>query len=304
MPRPALAALLWLGALYGGHRAGGAYAARIPIPREAAPDAGARFIPARDRLATALRPELVAADDARKILGRGPRGALVSLRMDYPHPDTGEPRRNVLYYETEGDLDARLRREVGGYAGPAARAWANALRRQGAAAAAARMERLPNYRVEAGINLSLRVERRLSSVADAYHRRAQRGLTVTSGTRDAEAQARAMHVKLELGDDVVKLYRDRPEVHEIIAAYDAARRENRNAADVRRAMAETIRAQVARGDYISNHLRAGAVDIRSRDMTARHKDHLRAAAREIPGVSLYEERLPPHFHMQVHDPEP
>lgn len=288
----------------GGYRAGLAYADRIPSPRELAPDPGARFIPARDRLASRLQTEIVSEGRALTVLGRPPRGSLVAVTMDYRHPDTEEERRGVLFYETDGDLFRRIRPEIGGYAGPAFRAMATAFRGRAAYRTAARLEDAARYRLDSDVRLSLRAERRLSSVADGYHARTGRRLAVTSGTRDAAEQARAMYTKLVLGDDVVKLYGGRPLVHEIVAAYDAGTKANRSGRDIQRAMADTIRAQIARGEYISSHLRAGAVDIRSRGITDAQKAKLRAAARAVPNVRLSEETTPPHFHMQVRDPEP
>jgi hypothetical protein len=54
-----------------------------------------------------------------------------------------------------------------------------------------------------------------------------------------------------------------------------------------------------RGVFISAHLRAGAVDIRNRDMTVTEKRALVAAVSEVGGVTALEESRPPHYHLQV-----
>jgi len=296
--------VLWLALLALGNRAGNLWADTFELPREAAPDPGTRFVPARDRDATSLRAEILPEARARALLGRAPRGSLVAVTMDYPHPDTGEARKGRLVYETEGDLFRRIRPELGGYAGPAFKALAAEFRARGMRRSASRLAEAPHYRLEPDVTLSLRVERRLSSVADGYYDRTGREVTVTSGTRDAASQARAMHTKFELGDDVVGLYGGRPMVLEIEAAYEKARMEGKPARAVREAIEDTIRAQMARGDYISSHLRAGAVDIRSRGLSPSQKRALNQSARDVPNVRLLEEKVPPHFHMQVLDPEP
>ena len=71
-------------------------------------------------------------------------------------------------------------------------------------------------------------------------------------------------------------------------------------------MTDTIREQMSRGLYVSEHLREGAVDLRSRNLRRRHKIVLERTVRELQGLKLNrEERIPPHFHLQVdgHDPK-
>lgn len=126
----------------------------------------------------------------------------------------------------------------------------------------------------------------------------RRRLLVTSGIRGPYRQARAMFIKLLLGSRLVRLYRRRKAAREIVRAYRAARRQRWPRVRVIAAMQAVIEAQICRGIYISEHLKAGAVDLRSIGLRWRDKRALRRAARSF-GRALYlkEERRPPHFHL-------
>jgi hypothetical protein len=157
----------------------------------------------------------------------------------------------------------------------------------------------PRYAVLPDVTLSDPVAAKVAQIDGAYARRTGKHLTVTSGTRDAARQAKAMYKVLELGGDIVRLYRNKEAAREIKEAYDAARSAGKPADNVVGAMYRVIRDQIARGLYISAHLRAGAVDIRSRDMSAADKKAFAAAAAEAGRVRLLEETTPPHYHLQV-----
>jgi hypothetical protein len=63
-------------------------------------------------------------------------------------------------------------------------------------------------------------------------------------------------------------------------------------------MAMVIQRQIDAGVFISSHLRQGAVDLRSRDLTAFEKKVVRMAAVE-EGARVALETTPPHFHLEV-----
>jgi hypothetical protein len=150
-----------------------------------------------------------------------------------------------------------------------------------------------------GVTLSQLVKEKLTRIADAYHRRTGKALVITSGTRDAADQAEAMYDLIQLGADVVSLYKNKSALLEIKEAYDQARAAAKPTSGVVAAMAEVIRRQMNRGVFISAHLRAGAVDVRNRDMTAAEKRALLDAVGEVGGVTALEESRPPHVHLQV-----
>jgi len=150
-----------------------------------------------------------------------------------------------------------------------------------------------------GVTLPAVVKEKMTRLADIYWRRTGKALVVTSGTRDAASQAEAMHELFRLGADVTSLYRNKMALGEIKRAYDEARSSARPTSAVIAAMTEVIRRQMDRGIFISAHLRAGAVDIRNRDMTTSEKRALIEAVGEVDGVTALEESRPPHYHLQV-----
>lgn len=156
------------------------------------------------------------------------------------------------------------------------------------------------YTTAGAVSLAPEVARRIAEVADTFHRQTNKQLVLTSGTRDAARQADAMVEAMRLGADVVRLYRDKGAAREIREAFDGARAERLAPRDVVARVEATIRDQIARGTYVSAHLRAGAVDVRSRGMTAVERATFVAAARAC-GFSVLEETAPPHFHLQLGD---
>jgi hypothetical protein len=151
------------------------------------------------------------------------------------------------------------------------------------------------------------VEACVSRLADRFHRRKRRVLVITSGTRTPYTQARAMYSKLIRRARYRRLYRKRELAEEIRQSFYAARRvrPRLRRREVIARMAATIRQQMDRGLYVSEHLREGAVDLRSRNLRRSQKVVLERTVRELCGLKLNrEERTPPHFHLQVdgHDP--
>ncbi len=157
----------------------------------------------------------------------------------------------------------------------------------------------PAWSALAEVTLPDPVADKVEAIDDAYARRTGKHVTVTSGTRDAARQAKAMYKMLRLGGDPIRLYRNKEAAREIKQAYDSARAAGKAPDDVVTAMHEVLKAQITRGVYISAHLRAGAVDIRSRDMSSSDKKAFVAAVNEAKGVTLLEESTPPHYHLQV-----
>ena len=115
-------------------------------------------------------------------------------------------------------------------------------------------------------------------------------LYVTSGERSARDQARAMLKKVDLGEDLadlLALYRRDDLVEEL---YKLPPEEAR--------WAEAIQAQIDRGDYLSSHLRKGALDLRTKDKTAAQVDAMEAAA-QAEGARVVIEATPPHMHVEL-----
>lgn len=153
------------------------------------------------------------------------------------------------------------------------------------------------YGVEDGVRVGADIAPFLHRIAQEFHRRTGRGLVITSGTRSAEEQADAMYEKIRLGQRLTSLYRDTAAASEIQNAYRAHRRGGRPACV--RAMESVISAQMARGLFISRHLRDGAVDVRSRDMSRRQRRVFAAVVAGFPEIEMIDEGVPPHFHLEL-----
>lgn len=149
------------------------------------------------------------------------------------------------------------------------------------------------------VTLSPKVEEKLSAIGEKYQRRTGKTFIVTSGIRDPDSQAELIFRKLALGEDLLKLYKDKSAVLELKEVFDEGRRAKRPRATIVTQLATMIRAQMKRGIYISAHLKAGAADIRSTSMTPSDKRAFIEAARDVGGFDIMLESTPPHFHLQL-----
>ncbi|MGH2532328.1 MAG: hypothetical protein ACRDJW_08460 [Thermomicrobiales bacterium] len=154
-----------------------------------------------------------------------------------------------------------------------------------------------HYTLQSGVTLSAAVEKKVAEIADDYYADRKKDIVVTSGTRTASSQASAMYTKLEAGDDIVKLYKNKTAVKEIKKAYDDGKAAKKSRTEIVDAMTAVIETQIKAGTYISKHLRAGAVDVRSKDMTADDKKAFRKAAKG-KATKVILETKPPHWHLQ------
>jgi hypothetical protein len=156
---------------------------------------------------------------------------------------------------------------------------------------------LQGYTVLPDVTLSNEAAAKLAQIDGAFSQKTGEHLVITSGTRDAARQAKAMYKLIELGGDTAHLYKNKRAAREIQGAYDATRGEPPEV--IVAAMHEVIKAQMARGIYVSAHLRAGAVDVRNRTMTAPMRQAFLKTVTEVGGASLLEESRPPHYHLQI-----
>jgi hypothetical protein len=153
-----------------------------------------------------------------------------------------------------------------------------------------------NYTLLPGVTLTDAIKAKIKTIADAYNKATKKTITVTSGTRTAASQAEAMYVKLE-GGDKLTIYKDQVSAQEIKKAYDDGKAATKSKADIVKEMTSTIEAQIKKGKYISKHLKAGAVDVRSKDMSNSEKAEFKKAA-AATALSVILETTPPHFHLQ------
>jgi hypothetical protein len=149
------------------------------------------------------------------------------------------------------------------------------------------------------VTLSTKVEEKLNSIARTYEKRTGRTFVVTSGTRDAESQAEAVFDKLAQGEDIMKLYKDKAAAHELKQIYESLRAANKPKNVIIAVMGGAIRGQMKRGVFISAHLRAGAADVRNTTMSNADRRAFLEAAKGAGGITLLEESVPPHYHLQL-----
>ena len=152
-----------------------------------------------------------------------------------------------------------------------------------------------HYELAPGVQLKSEVATRLAPIADAYFQATKRNIYVTSGTRSAASQARAMYKKLQGGDDL-SVYKNQTAVAQIKKAYaDAA---GKSEVEIVEAMRDVIQKQIDGGVYISLHLLAGAVDVRKKDMSPEEQQAFKDAVKAHSNVKLVDEGTPPHFHLE------
>ena len=155
------------------------------------------------------------------------------------------------------------------------------------------------YEKEPGVVLDGRSEQKVARIAERFFRATGTTILVTSGTRTPLEQADAMLTKIRAGGSL-GIYRDRNAIKEIRAAAKAARKAGKDRSGMVAAVAAVIEAQMRRGVHISQHLLAGAADIRSTGLGASQRRAFRKAALAEPGVTILTERRPPHFHLSLH----
>lgn len=147
-----------------------------------------------------------------------------------------------------------------------------------------------------GVELPAAIRPRVEELAAAFRRATGRGLVITDGTRRPEVQAELMLRNLERGDDIVRNYANKSAARAVAEAYARAREQGRAA--LLSALTAVIRAQVAAGDYVSKHLREGAVDVRCSDLAASERATLKKLAR-ARGIAVVDESRTstPHYHL-------
>ncbi len=150
----------------------------------------------------------------------------------------------------------------------------------------------------AGVEIPEPVLPRLQALAAAFLAVTGKPLTITDGTRRPETQAALMLRNLDRGDDIVRNYANRTAAAQVRAAWAAARKAGLDPAATLAAIHAVIVKQVAASDYVSKHLRAGAVDVRCSDMARAERATFKRLAREL-GIAVVDESrtATPHFHL-------
>ncbi len=152
------------------------------------------------------------------------------------------------------------------------------------------------YELKSGVVLISKIEAKVKRIADSYYAKAKKKITVTSGTRSAKAQAKAMYGKLAAGGSM-SIYKDKASAKEVKKAYSEGKKAEESKGQIVKRMAKVIEGQVKKGKYLSKHLRAGAIDVRSRDMSSKEKEYFKQAIKGV-AKSFILEKKPPHWHLQ------
>lgn len=153
-----------------------------------------------------------------------------------------------------------------------------------------------HYSLKSGVILDADIEKKVKKIADKYYNLSKKDIVVTSGTRSSSSQASAMYGKTS-GGDKLSVYKDKTSAKEILNTYDAGVKAKKTKAEIIADIKDDIDEQIKKGKYISRHLKKGAVDVRSRDMSESDKTNFKSAASGIAS-SVILETTPPHFHLQ------
>jgi hypothetical protein len=152
-----------------------------------------------------------------------------------------------------------------------------------------------HYTIKSGVSLAADIEKKVKKIADKYYKLTKKDIVITSGTRSSSSQASAMYGKLS-GGDKLKVYADQKSAKEILNTYDAGVKAKKSKDGIIADIKDDIDEQIKKETYISKHLKKGAVDVRSRDMTESDKTNFKKAAAGIALVVILE-ATPPHFHL-------
>jgi hypothetical protein len=268
------------------------------VEEVAEPDANFAFAQAisLEAASASMTPEGLLAVEF-KVFGRTPSGDIQRANPSL----TFRP-------DNKDDIAQKFEGVFGAYANVAMRRMEDGLLRAKAGSSAetgrlidealANARKLRHYEVQPDILITPASEEVVNRIGNAFHKKTGLGVTVTSGTRTPRRQADAMLTKAQVGGNLRAEYRNKEAVDEIIAARKSAQGKPR--AEVVNAMAAAIEKQMARGVYISNHLKSGAVDLKTNNLSAKNKAKLIETARSVPGVTrVLDESKPPHLHLDV-----
>jgi hypothetical protein len=156
----------------------------------------------------------------------------------------------------------------------------------------------PAYTLVAGVEIPAPALPKLQALAAAFLAETGKGLVITDGTRPPATQAALMLRNLERGDDIVRNYANKSAAAAVEKAWRAARAEGADTEATLARLTAVITAQVAAGDYVSKHLREGAVDVRCSDLSAAHRKVFKKIAKKL-GIAVVDESrtATPHFHL-------
>jgi hypothetical protein len=214
----------------------------------------------------------------------------------------------TLQFPLEANLVSSVKESFQGEAGPILRSIEQALLegtqakdpqvRADSNALLPSVQRAVPYQVVKGIEIPARIEKAVAHIAQKTYQKTGKRIVVTSAARSPQSQAAAMKHKLDLGESPRRLYANKRAAAEIENAYLWGRKTGMDGEQIVDTMASVIDRQIDAGTYISRHLKEGAVDLRSRDLSSAEKVAVRQAAKSL-GARVMLESTPPHFHLEI-----
>ncbi len=154
---------------------------------------------------------------------------------------------------------------------------------------------IPYVKLKPGndIRLSPQVAVRLGKIANEYHQATGKNLTVTDGNRSSLEQGFMMIRQIR--KHKLGIYRARNAALEVKKVYDAGMARGKSDNQIAQDIAVVIKGQIARGVYISPHLRNNAADIRFSDMGVGDRARFTQIVNKYGGEVVTEND---HFHIQ------
>lgn len=155
-----------------------------------------------------------------------------------------------------------------------------------------KITRKNSFRLRNGVIVPSKMATKITKVSNHYYQKAGKPLEITSASRDAKTQSRAMRglIKRHGLKYVENLYRNKTAVRQILVAY---RQNSTNKNKSIKAMAEVIGSQIKRGIYISNHLKSGAFDVSGKT----NAKALDSAVKSVGGKYFFEGGN--HYHIDL-----
>jgi hypothetical protein len=163
------------------------------------------------------------------------------------------------------------------------------------------IEESPYYTIDAGIVMESDAIAVLDKIGLLYFAKVGIKFNVNSGTRDAYRQADAMYIVYMNGDRTLSLY-NRQRANELIAIIKTGESKSVTI----KKMGDLIQKYADRNIFLSDHQKAGAIDISIVGdsptgvpvMTGSQQKIMMEIARKVTGFAALLEKRPPHIHLK------
>ena len=164
----------------------------------------------------------------------------------------------------------------------------------------------PYYTIDAGINLEDEAIAVSDKIAPLYFVKVGEKFNVNSGTRDSWHQAEAMYTVYVTKDKTLHLYRNRKAANELIEIIKKWQRTGQSKAAIVQTMAELVQGYFDKGVLMSDHQKAGAIDIAIvgdkatgvLPMDGSQRKIMMDIATKVTGFAALLESSPPHIHVK------